>query len=64
MESNGKSFNINNELVKNSSYLLFGGYGPKCQHSFFQSLFQGSENINTYFIALEPPLNGVANLFI
>ena len=51
MESNGKSFNINNELVKNSSYLLFGGYGPKCQHSFFQSLFQGSENINTYFIA-------------
>jgi glucose-6-phosphate isomerase len=51
MESNGKSFNINNELVKNNTYLLFGGYGPKCQHSFFQSLFQGSEYINTYFIA-------------
>ena len=51
MESNGKSFNINNELLNNHTYLLFGGYGPRCQHSFFQSLFQGSENINTYFIA-------------
>ena len=51
MESNGKSFNIYNELVKNHTYLLFGGYGPRCQHSFFQNLFQGSESINTYFIA-------------
>ena len=30
-----------------------GGYGPRSQHSFFQHLFQGNRETNSYFIASE-----------
>ena len=51
MESNGKSINSNNERVDyQTGSIVWGGYGPESQHSFFQHVFQGTKQSNKYFI--------------
>ena len=53
MESLGKS--VDRDTGEHLSYetgsIIWGGYGPRSQHSFFQHLFQGTKEANTYFIA-------------
>jgi glucose-6-phosphate isomerase len=52
MESLGKS--VDRDTGESLSYetgsIVWGGYGPRSQHSFFQHLFQGTKEANTYFI--------------
>ena len=43
MESLGKPANLNS-IFKKTSQTIFGGFGPKAQHSYFQQLHQGTEN--------------------
>ena len=51
MESNGKSIDYNNEKVDyQTGSIVWGGYGPTSQHSFFQHVFQGTKQSNKYFI--------------
>ena len=51
MESNGKSIDYNNEKVDyQTGSIVWGGYGPESQHSFFQHVFQGTKQSNKYFI--------------
>jgi len=51
MESNGKSVDSNNEKVDyQTGSIVWGGYGPESQHSFFQHVFQGTKQSNKYFI--------------
>ena len=44
MESLGKRANQNSEFKK-TGQIIFGGYGPTAQHSYFQLLHQGTQNI-------------------
>ena len=44
MESLGKKSNKNSEFKK-TGQIIFGGYGPTAQHSYFQLLHQGTQNI-------------------
>ena len=44
MESLGKKPNKNSEFKK-TGQIIFGGYGPTAQHSYFQLLHQGTQNI-------------------
>ena len=52
MESLGKS--VDRDTGESLSYetgsIVWGGYGPRSQHSFFQHLFQGTKEANAYFI--------------
>ena len=51
MESNGKSIDRNNKKVEyQTGSIIWGGYGPESQHSFFQHIFQGTKDMNKYFI--------------
>ena len=51
MESNGKSIDSNNKKVDyQTGSIIWGGYGPQSQHSFFQHVFQGTKQTNKYFI--------------
>ena len=51
MESNGKSIDSNNNKVDyQTGSIIWGGYGPESQHSFFQHVFQGTKPSNKYFI--------------
>jgi len=51
MESNGKSIDSNNnEVDYQTGSIIWGGYGPESQHSFFQHVFQGTKQLNKYFI--------------
>ena len=51
MESNGKSIDSNNNKVDyQTGSIIWGGYGPISQHSFFQHVFQGTKLSNKYFI--------------
>ncbi len=51
MESNGKSIDSNNNKVDyQTGSIIWGGYGPESQHSFFQHIFQGTKQSNKYFI--------------
>lgn len=51
MESNGKSIDLDNKLVKyQTSPVLFGGAGTDVQHSFFQMLHQGTSFVPCDFI--------------
>jgi glucose-6-phosphate isomerase len=43
MESLGKMANVNS-ILKKTSQTIYGGYGPRAQHSFFQMLHQGTSN--------------------
>ena len=44
MESLGNPANKNSEF-KNTGQVIFGGYGPTAQHSYFQLLHQGTQEI-------------------
>ncbi len=44
MESLGKQPSKNSDLKK-TGQIIFGGYGPTAQHSYFQLLHQGTQNI-------------------
>ena len=44
MESLGKRPNKNSEFKK-TGQVIFGGYGPRAQHSYFQLLHQGTQNV-------------------
>ncbi len=44
MESLGKQPSKDSEFTK-TGQMIFGGYGPKAQHSYFQLLHQGTHNI-------------------
>ena len=51
MESNGKSIDSSNKRVDyQTGSIIWGGYGPESQHSFFQHVFQGTKQSNKYFI--------------
>ena len=51
MESNGKSIDsFNNKVDYQTGSIIWGGYGPESQHSFFQHVFQGTKQFNKYFI--------------
>ena len=52
MESLGKSIDrdTGQVLSYDTGSIVWGGYGPRSQHSFFQHLFQGTKEANTYFI--------------
>jgi len=51
MESNGKSIDSSNKKVDyQTGSIIWGGYGPESQHSFFQHVFQGTKQLNKYFI--------------
>ena len=49
MESLGKQANLNSEF-KNTGQIIFGGYGPTAQHSYFQLLHQGTQRISADII--------------
>jgi len=53
MESLGKSVDRDTDEILNfnTGSIVWGGYGPRSQHSFFQHLFQGNREANIYFIA-------------
>ena len=50
MESLGKQPDINSKYKK-TGQIIFGGYGPRAQHSYFQLLHQGTEEICVDIIA-------------
>ena len=50
MESLGKQPNINSQYKK-TGQIIFGGYGPIAQHSYFQLLHQGTEGVCVDIIA-------------
>ena len=51
MESTGKSVNQNGEEIDyQTGMMVWGGYGPRSQHSFFQQVYQGTKDYNIYFI--------------
>jgi len=50
MESLGKQPNINSEYKK-TGQIIFGGYGPTAQHSYFQLLHQGTQDVCVDIIA-------------
>ena len=49
MESLGKQKNINSEFKK-TGQIIFGGFGPTAQHSYFQLLHQGTQKISADLI--------------
>ena len=52
MESNGKQIDQNGERVGyQTNPIIWGGYGPVSQHSFYQQIFQGTKDMNLYFLA-------------
>ena len=52
MESNGKQTDQNGERVGyQTNPIIWGGYGPVSQHSFYQQIFQGTKDMNIYFLA-------------
>jgi len=56
MESNGKSVDREgNVLNVPSSQIVFGDVGTNAQHSFFQLLHQGTQNISCDFIGVVKP---------
>jgi len=50
MESLGKQANPNSEFEK-TGQIIFGGFGPRAQHSYFQLLHQGTQDICADIIA-------------
>mgnify|MGYP003311297920 CR=1 FL=1 len=52
MESNGKRVDQNgNNIDYQTNPIVWGGYGPVSQHSFYQQIFQGTKDMNLYFLA-------------
>lgn len=59
MESLGKHASSNSKF-KNTGQIIFGGYGPTAQHSYFQLLHQGTQEICADIIASKEDLKGLA----
>ena len=59
MESLGKPVNMKSGY-KNTGQIIFGGYGPMAQHSYFQLLHQGSQKICADIIASKSDDNDLA----
>ena len=52
MESNGKQVDQNGRSIGyQTNPIVWGGYGPVSQHSFYQQIFQGTKDMNLYFLA-------------
>ena len=52
MESNGKQVDQNGKSIDyQTNPIVWGGYGPVSQHSFYQQIFQGTKDMNLYFLA-------------
>ena len=52
MESLGKRANSDSDF-ENTGQIIFGGYGPIAQHSYFQLLHQGTQKISADIIAIK-----------
>ena len=59
MESLGKQPNKESNFKK-TGQIIFGGYGPTAQHSYFQLLHQGTQNICADIIASKEDLESLA----
>ncbi len=59
MESLGKRSNEKSEFKK-TGQIIFGGYGPTAQHSYFQLLHQGTQSICADIIACDENVNSLA----
>ncbi len=59
MESLGKPANQNSEF-QNTGQVIFGGYGPTAQHSYFQLLHQGTQDICADIIASQEDKKSLA----
>ena len=59
MESLGKHPSQNSEY-KNTGQIIFGGYGPTAQHSYFQLMHQGTQNICADIIASKEDAKSLA----
>ncbi len=59
MESLGKHPS-NKSDFKKTGQIIFGGYGPKAQHSYFQLLYQGTQKLCADLIALKDDKNSLA----
>ena len=59
MESLGKQANKDSEF-KNTGQVIFGGYGPTAQHSYFQLLHQGTQNIAADIIVSQEDIKTTA----
>ena len=56
MESLGKPANTSSQY-KNTGQVVFGGYGPKAEHSYLQLLHQGTQQICADIIACDKDKN-------
>ncbi|MFM7340917.1 MAG: glucose-6-phosphate isomerase, partial [Bacteroidota bacterium] len=60
---NGKSVSKDgHELAHHTSPIIWGQPGTDAQHSFFQLLHQGTEQVNTEFIVCACPLNPIDDM--
>ena len=59
MESLGKHPSQNSKY-KNTGQIIFGGYGPTAQHSYFQLMHQGTQNICADIIATKEDSKSLA----
>ena len=59
MESLGKKSSKQSGLNK-TGQIIFGGYGPRAQHSYFQLLHQGTQNLCADIIACKENLKSLA----
>jgi len=59
MESLGKQPNKDSDFQK-TGQIIFGGYGPTAQHSYFQLLHQGTQDICADIIACKENLKSLA----
>ena len=60
MESLGKQPSKNSEFKK-TGQIIFGGYGPKAQHSYFQLLHQGTQGVCADIIASKEDIKSLAH---
>ena len=59
MESLGKQPSINSDYIK-TGQIIFGGYGPTAQHSYFQLLHQGTQDVCVDIVANKEDKNSLA----
>ncbi len=59
MESLGKQANPTSDF-KNTGQIIFGGYGPTAQHSYFQLLHQGTQEVCADIISSKENLKSLA----
>lgn len=62
MESNSKSVSIDNKKIRHAtSPIVWGGTGTDCQHSIFQTLYQGTHIVPTEFITVKKTEHKLTN---